>query len=225
MLVIIPTQLERDALERYFTVEHIPSETQIIGKLSVTYYASLTITVATGGLGKTQFAVHTQHLIDAGNWDLVICAGAAGSLVDHLAVGDVIIATETVEHDIRKIGGQPSPRFGSSEKVVELYRTIAEAVRPFAVHFAPIASGDEDVASAERRKDIHARTMARAVAWEGAGAARACRFSNVPFIEIRSVTDSADHPGVVADFKKNVNLAMGNIAVMVIALAKHFHSV
>jgi nucleoside phosphorylase len=31
----------------------------------------------------------------------VICAGAAGSLVPELSVGDVAVGTETVEHDYR----------------------------------------------------------------------------------------------------------------------------
>jgi nucleoside phosphorylase len=30
---------------------------------------------------------------------LVVCAGSAGALLDALAVGDVVVATATIEHD------------------------------------------------------------------------------------------------------------------------------
>ena len=32
---------------------------------------------------------------------MVICAGTAGGLSDDLKIGDVVVATETVEHDFR----------------------------------------------------------------------------------------------------------------------------
>jgi adenosylhomocysteine nucleosidase len=54
------------------------------------------------------------------------------------------------------------------------------------------------------------------VAWEGAGGARACKFSQVPFVEIRGVTDKADH-SAPSDFESNLALAMNNIAALIIA--------
>src|SRR6266478_4000180 len=49
---------------------------------------------------------------------LVICAGAAGALVNGLSIGDVVVATETVEHDIRNKFGLPLlPRFGSAKAI------------------------------------------------------------------------------------------------------------
>ena len=44
------------------------------------------------------------------------------------------------------------------------------------------------------------RTGALAVAWEGAGGARACHFSGIPFLEIRGITDSADSDAA-SDFR------------------------
>jgi Phosphorylase superfamily len=52
-------------------------------------------------LGKVQFAIQTQHVLDVRRtWEVVVCAGAAGALSDGLAVGYVVVATEAVEHDI-----------------------------------------------------------------------------------------------------------------------------
>ena len=57
-------------------------------------------------------------------------------------------------------------------------------------------------------------TGALAMAWEGAGGARACQFSGVPFIEIRGITDQADHRAA-SHFRENLNTAMRNAAAMI----------
>ena len=50
-----------------------------------------------------QFAVQAQYLIDRfPSVELVIGAGAAGSLAPELSIGDVVVGTETVEHDYRQ---------------------------------------------------------------------------------------------------------------------------
>ena len=83
----------------------------------------------------------------------------------------------------------------------------------------PVASGDEDIVDDQRRATLQLATCALAVAWEGAGGARACGFSGVPFLEVRGITDNADDAGV-ADFKANVAVAMRNIATVVGLLAR-----
>jgi len=178
-------------------------------------FDDLGVTVANGGLGKVQFATQTQHLLDVSpGWDLVICAGAAGSLVDELSTGDIVVATETIEHDIRSKFGEPLlPRFESAEEAVKELRNGPASIL-FRVHFGPIASGDEDVIDADRRREIRQMTGALAVAWEGAGGARACQFSGVPFIEIRGITDQADHRAA-SHFRENLNTAMRNAAAMI----------
>ena len=55
--------------------------------------------------------------------------------------------------------------------------------------------------------------QAVAVAWEGAGGARACAFSDVPFVEIRGITARADDRAP-ADFRANLNIAMANLAAL-----------
>ena len=197
-----------------------PAETIATGKLPVARFSTLDLAVASGGLGKVQFAVQTQHLIDAAPWDVVICAGACGALVSDLAVGDVVIATETVEHDIRNKFSKPLlPRFSGSAEMIERCRRALNTGLEFKVHYGPIASGDEDVMDAERRAEIRARTAALAVAWEGAGGARACQFSGLPFIEIRGATDGAG--GTAADeFRQNMPRALKNVAQVIITLAQ-----
>ena len=72
-----------------------------------------TILVTPGVPGKTQFAVQAQYLIGAfQSVELVICAGAAGSLAPQLSVGDVVVGRATGEHDYLLVfATRPLPRF------------------------------------------------------------------------------------------------------------------
>lgn len=220
-LIIFPLQKELAAFLQGCVQRGYTYETTQIGKLLAIQLPNLGITLACGGLGKAQFALQTQHLLDVGgSWDLVICTGAAGALANHLSVGDVVVATATVEHDIHNNFGEPIvPRFDSAATAVTELRRAAQNIKTFSIHFGPVASGDEDVVDSERRRHIQELTGAYAVAWEGAGGARACQFSNVPYIEIRGITDAADGEAA-ASFEINLANLMDNLAHMIIGWAK-----
>jgi adenosylhomocysteine nucleosidase len=216
ILTLVPIQAELDFLLQAWVDKGFQTRNSIMGRLPVAHVPELDVTLACGGLGKAQFAVQTQHLLDAcPTWDLVICAGAAGALVDVLSVGDVVVATETVEHDIHNRFGKPLlPRFAGAEAVLSGVRSVASHIESLQVHFGPIASGDEDVVDADTRRMLHQRTGALAVAWEGAGGARACHFSGVPFVEVRGITDEADS-NAASDFEENLGGAMENVATLI----------
>jgi adenosylhomocysteine nucleosidase len=64
-------------------------------KIKAAYVTDWRALVAPGGHGKTQFTVQAQYLISQfPSVELVICAGAAGSLAPGLCVGDVLMGTE-----------------------------------------------------------------------------------------------------------------------------------
>ncbi|MGQ4809261.1 5'-methylthioadenosine/S-adenosylhomocysteine nucleosidase [Candidatus Entotheonellaceae bacterium PAL068K] len=219
-LIVVPTQAEIDGFLQGCTALGFPGEAAWLGRLPVVQLPELGVTVAHGGLGKAQFALQTQHLLDAcSDWDVVICAGAAGALVEALAPGDIVVATETVEHDLRPFGRPLLPRFRSAETALAALREGRLAQTGFTVHFGPIASGDEAVGVPERRSAIHQLTGALAVAWEGAGGARACHFSRVSFIEVRGITDHADSQAV-ADFKRHLTRTMQHVAMLLTAWAR-----
>ena len=90
-----------------------------------------------GGHGKTQFAVQAQYLIGQfPSVELVICAGAAGSLTAELSVGDVVVGTETVEHDFRLLfATRPLPRFPGHGPSIDALRGLAHGVSSFHVVF------------------------------------------------------------------------------------------
>ena len=213
---------ELDLLLQAFAKRGFRAESSTTGKLSVVQLSDLRVTLAPGGLGKAQFALQTQHLLDTcGDWDVIICAGAAGALGDGVCLGDIVVATTTVEHDYNnKFNTRPLPKFDGAGTTIADLRSVSESLHSFRVHFGPIASGDEDVVETERGKELHESTGALAVAWEGAGGARACAFSSIPFVEIRGVTDTANHTAA-ADFAENLELAMNNLATLITSWIGH----
>jgi adenosylhomocysteine nucleosidase len=182
-------------------------------KIEAAYIPDWRALVAPGGHGKTQFAVQAQYLIDRfPSVELVICAGAAGSLAPDLSVGDVVVGTETVEHDYRQLfATRPLPRFPGHGPSIDALRRLAHGISGFHVAFDVIASGDEDVVTSERAQAIREQTGAACVAWEGSGAARAARFNGIGSLEIRAVTDAADKEAPQR-FDTNLPIAMANIA-------------
>jgi len=217
-LVVCPLQEELAFFLARCGKKGLAWEEQQIGLLTVARIPDLDLTLAVGGTGKAQFALQTQHLIDAGpGWEIVICAGAAGAIVDKIAIGDVIVATVTVEHDYRnRFNERPLPSFQGYRKAVETLRALRANGLAHNIHFGPVASGDEDIVAAERRRQLHEQTGGLAAAWEGAGGARACVFSDVPFLEVRGVTDAADS-GAAMDFEDNLEIAVGHIADLITA--------
>ena len=191
-----------------------------IGKLDVHHLPELNVTLARGGHGKTQFGIQTQYLLDHAQFDLVICAGAAGALAPEVEVGDLIVTTATVEHDyILKFVKRPNPQFAGDKKSIEQIRALNLADVDFKVHFGVMAGGDEDVIELVRGKELRELHNALAVAWEGVGGARACAFSEVPYLELRGATDTANHEAPVV-FDTNLKIVMKNIAWLLVQWLK-----
>jgi len=184
-----------------------------LGRLDCHCFGELGLIVAVGGHGKTQLAVQTQHLIEQRpTARSVICAGAAGSLDGQLRLGDVVVGTSTVEHDYKiRFVERPSPRHDADPALLDEFRLAARHMSGESrVIFGTIASGDEDVIDPIRARELQAETGAACVAWEGAGAARAARFNGLRFLELRAITDAADH-AAASDFEANLARSMPNL--------------
>lgn len=214
ILVVTPLQREYDDLYQNLIDLDLESHKDKIGRLDVHCFPEINITLARGGHGKTQFGIQTQHLLDHAKFDLVICAGAAGALAPEVSVGDVIIATSTLEHDYNnKFSNRPKPQFAGDIKSIEQLKALNLYDANFKVHFGIMAGGDEDVIDIRRGAELRELWNSLAVAWEGVGGARAAAFSDIPYLEIRGATDTADHEAPVV-FYINLKIVMKNIAFL-----------
>lgn len=214
LLIVTPLQEEYNDLYQSLSAFDLKSYAERIGKLDVHCFPEINVTLARGGHGKTQFGIQTQHLLDHAKFDLVICAGAAGALAPEVRIGDVIVATSTLEHDYNiKFSRRPKPQFAGDMKSIEQIKALDLSDANFKVHFGIMAGGDEDVIEVTRGTELYKAHNALAVAWEGIGGARACAFSEVPYLEIRGATDTADHEAPVV-FDVNLKTVMKNIAFL-----------
>lgn len=212
VLIVTPLDKERALLAQSFREQGFSESIDVLGRLTGQRFPQLGVTLALGGHGKAQCALQTQHLLDSSrSIDLVICAGAAGALTSALKIGDIVIGEATVEHDyLLKFVQRPAPQFAGSQDMLARLRSGQWALQETRVHYGLIASGDEDIVSIERAQVLHRQTGALAVAWEGAGVARACRFSEIPYLEMRGITDTADQ-SAPALFETNLGRAMENL--------------
>ena len=212
ILIVTPLQKEYDELYNSLVSHKLKSKQDKIGKMDVHRFPKINVTLACGGHGKTQFGIQTQYLLDHEPFELVICAGAAGALAPQVKIGDLIVATATVEHDYNiKFSKRAKPQFAGDIKSIEQIKALKLPDAKFNIHFGTMAGGDEDVIDVKRRAELHKEHNALAVAWEGIGGARACAFSEVPYLELRGATDTADHAAPVV-FDINLKTVMKNIA-------------
>ena len=216
ILIVTPLQEEYTDLCDSLSVLGLKSYTDRIGKMEVHRFPEMNVTLARGGHGKTQFGIQTQYLLDHEMFDLVICAGAAGALAPEVKVGDLIIALSTLEHDYNlKFAVRPKPSFTGDIKSIEQIQSLDLSGADFQVHFGIMAGGDEDVIEATRGAELYQTHKALAVAWEGVGGARACVFNEVPYLEIRGATDTADHEAPIV-FDVNLKIVMKNTAYLLV---------
>ena len=217
-LVVAPIAEEYEAFTKSFAEFGLSGEEIDVGRLTAKAFDN-EIVLAQGGLGKAEFGVRTQHLID--NLDdigVVVCAGTCGRLDDTLSVGDVVVGTQTVEHDFNRgmaLIKLPLPAFEGDAVLIEALREVSERDNLACdLRFGGIASGDEGVASEKRIRELVESTGAIVVAWEGAGGARAAQLSDLPFLEIRGISDGAGE-NAFEEFWANIPIAVGNVAAIV----------
>ena len=220
LLVITPIEEELDALSGVLRELGGQDEQVPVGRANALSFYQGRLLLLQGGLGKAEFGVRTQYALDSlEGVGGVVCAGVAGALDETLSVGDVVVATETVEHDFNWPRGE-RPRFAGYGPFIDAVRDAdVQTGGDFAIRLGPMASGDEGVNDIGRAREIRQGTGALAVAWEGAGGARAARYSGVPFLEIRGISDLADSDAY-GEWEGNVPSAMRNVATVLDALVR-----
>lgn len=184
------------------------------------------VLIAHCGIGKVNAAAVAQVLASAKPRALIF-TGVAGALDPGLAVGDIVIATEAVQHDVDvtalgyepgRVPGEPLS-WKSDEKLVELALLAAAEVTEVRTTTGLVASGDQFVADPARGRAIRGGFGADCVEMEGAAVAQVCTRSAVPFVIVRSISDSADHDAQVS-FREFTELAAGRAKRLVLAMLR-----
>ncbi|MEE1272931.1 MAG: 5'-methylthioadenosine/adenosylhomocysteine nucleosidase [Olegusella sp.] len=163
------------------------------------------IVVARAGVGKVNAGICGYVLTCEYGCDTVVFTGVAGSVAPEVRVGDVVISTDCVYDDVdaTNLGYAPGevPQLGTAHfdadpalrsAAVDAARKAAAEVSPGThVHEGTVASGDSFVCTVEDASRSHEVYGALCHEMEGAAVAQACWLTQVPFVVIRAISDSA----------------------------------
>lgn len=165
------------------------------------------VVIVKSGIGKVNAALCAQILVDLFQVSTLINTGIAGSLDAQIDIGDMVISTDAVQHDMdASIFGDPVgqiPRmdtfsFPADEKLVELAKKVNEEENPDICTFTGrIVSGDQFVSSAEVKEKIVSNFHAMCTEMEGAAIAHAAYLNKVSCVIIRAISDKADNSAVM----------------------------
>lgn len=173
--------------------------------------------ICTSGWGKVAAASTATSLINLFRVDHLLFIGLAGSMQDHLKIGDIIVADKLIQHDVflsRLVEAQVEP---PSRKIFEfevspaawrraltagnqfiknlkdgLYPAISTAYQPH-IYVGAIATGDQFVAANAGKRQISERfPQVLCVEMEGAAIAQVAADYGISCSVIRIISDQAD---------------------------------
>lgn len=163
--------------------------------------------VVRSGIGKVNAGICTQILADLFQVDAVINTGIAGSLKNEVNIGDIVLSTDVVQHDVDAAGfgyerGQipqmDTLAFDADPKLCEVASSACREVNPdIQVFCGRVASGDQFISDGAVKADIKAAFDAYCVEMEGAAIGQAAYLNGIPFLIIRAISDKADNSATV----------------------------
>lgn len=163
--------------------------------------------VVKSGIGKVNMAICTQILVDVYNVTAVINTGVAGGLYEKLNVGDIVISSDVVQHDMDATGFGYKPgqiprmdvfSFPADKDLVKLAVDSCNLVNTDIQCFTGrVATGDQFISSNEKKQWIIDNFDAYCAEMEGGAMAQTAFLNNIPFVVIRAISDKADNSATV----------------------------
>ncbi len=165
------------------------------------------VVIVRSGIGKVNAGICAQILVDRFKVDMLINTGIAGSLDAKIDIGDMVISTDALHHDMDAtefgypVGQVPRMEvmsFPADEELVKKAVQASEKANPDIHTFTGrVASGDQFIASREVKDKIVENFHPLCVEMEGAGIAHAAHLNKVSYVIIRAISDKADNSASV----------------------------
>ncbi|CAA6823511.1 MAG: Menaquinone via 6-amino-6-deoxyfutalosine step 2 [uncultured Sulfurovum sp.] len=162
-------------------------------------YKGKELVIAYSKIGKVFSSLTASTLLEKFSCKKLLFSGVAGAINPALKIGDLIIANKLCQHDLDiSIFGHDFGYVPEGAKFVETDKALREIAKEVAKENAlsliegTIATGDQFVASNERKAFISENFQADALEMEGASVAVVCDALNVPFFVLRAISDTAN---------------------------------
>ena len=161
------------------------------------------VVVVRSGIGKVNAAVCAQILANRYQVSGIVNTGIAGSLMAKIDIGDIVLSTDALQHDMDATNfGYPAgqiPRmdvlsFPADPKLLALAKECCGRVNPeIHTYEGRVVSGDQFI-SDQKKKDWLIETFhGYCTEMEGAAIAQAAYLNGIPFLIIRAISDKADN--------------------------------
>ena len=172
------------------------------------------VVVVRSGIGKVNAGICAQILADLFEVDTLINTGVAGSLDAALDIGDIVISTDAVQHDmdvsalgdpLGQIPGMDAFAFPADERLVQLAGQANEEANPDIHTFTGrVVSGDQFVSDGAVKERLVTQFQAKCTEMEGAAIAQAAYLNKISCVIIRAISDKADNSSTMdyAAFEK-----------------------
>jgi len=134
--------------------------------------------------------------------DCVINTGVAGSLNAQIDIGDIVLSSDALQHDMDATGfgyepgvipRMPVSVFEADQHLVEVAQAACAKVNPDIKTFVRrVVSGDQFVSAKEKKTWIEEKFHGLCTEMEGAAIAQAAYLNGIPFLIVRAISDKAD---------------------------------
>jgi len=179
------------------------------------------------GIGKVNAAMATTIMHERFKPSHVINTGSAGGFHEELEIGDIVISTEVVHHDVDatafdyeygQVPGMPSVYKAD----IDLIKKVTAALKQMELSYKKglIATGDSFMENNERVRIVKQKFSGLLAAeMEASAIAQVCYQYNIPFVIIRALSDIAGKSSSVS-FEAFLEKAAKNAANLIITMIK-----
>ncbi|SDB61129.1 5'-methylthioadenosine/adenosylhomocysteine nucleosidase [Butyrivibrio sp. INlla16] len=198
--IIGAMEIEVESLKKKMTVSRTLTKANMEfneGKIGNTE-----VIVVKSGICKVNAALCVQILVDDFKVTHVINTGAAGSLDAKIDIGDFVVSTDAVYHDVDatifgyKKGEIPQTgclAFQADAWMVENIRKAADTANITGKLWdGRVCSGDQFISDNSVKDTIKKEFDGLCCEMEGCGIAQACFLNKIPFVILRAISDKAD---------------------------------
>ncbi|MCD9024251.1 5'-methylthioadenosine/adenosylhomocysteine nucleosidase [Cohnella silvisoli] len=181
------------------------------------------VVLTRSGVGKVNAAVCTQILIDRFGADAIIFTGVAGAVDPQLNIGDIVISTSSLQHDVDvtalgfprgTIPYQEVSEYPSDSGLIALAEAAGQKVYADRCLTGKVLSGDQFIADRSTVKGLYDELGGACTEMEGASVAQVCYMNNIPHVIIRSMSDKADGSAHVNFAEFTVEAANRSFAIV-----------
>jgi adenosylhomocysteine nucleosidase len=183
------------------------------------------------GVGKVHAAMCTQALILKYSPDFILNVGVAGSIDKNVKIGDIVVASGTIQHDFdvtafpgRKkgeISGLQIVEFKCTKWIINKILQCSQNISNLNLHTGTILTGDQFLISPRKLSELKNEFGGIACDMEAGSIGHVCHVNKIDFGIIRSISDNTD-TNSASDFETFMANSSKNAALILSSFIRSY---